>query len=174
MKTATSDGKLVSQLCPNCGLCCNGVLFGDVELQRRDDPERLAALGMSTFRKGKKQCFNQPCACYDGKWCEIYSERPQRCRVFECKLLKQVGAEGMSTADALRRIIEARKQADMVRKLVRGLGHTDEGVPLNRRYAAMVAQPIDLTADDCHVERRSELMLAVGKLVKLLERDFLG
>jgi len=60
-----------------------------------------------------------------------------------------------------------------VRRLVRELGHTDEGLPLNRRYAELIAQPIDLAVDDERIERRSKLMSAVDKLVKILERDFM-
>ena len=172
--SADLGGDHVSQLCPACGLCCNGVLFGDVELQRGDDSKRLAELGMALFRKGRKECFNQPCACFDGKWCHIYAERPTRCRTFECALLKQVQAGKIRVAAALKSIAEARSQAGAVRKLVCELGHTDESVPLNRRYAAVAAEPIDLATDDQRVERRSELMLSVDKLVKLLERDFLG
>ncbi len=31
-------------LCPDCGLCCNGVLFADVELRAGDDAGRLKQL----------------------------------------------------------------------------------------------------------------------------------
>ena len=34
----------IDELCPSCGLCCNGVIFGDVELQAKDDAKHLAAL----------------------------------------------------------------------------------------------------------------------------------
>ena len=47
----------VSQLCPKCGLCCNGVLFADVELRKGDDAERLAELGLLLEKKGRKQGF---------------------------------------------------------------------------------------------------------------------
>jgi len=173
-KTASSNEQLVSELCPKCGLCCNGVLFGDVELQRADDPKRLGEAGMVLSHKGRKLCFNQPCACFDGKWCGIYADRPRRCRTFVCGLLKQVQVDELSIVVALRSIAEARRLSEEVRRLVRELGHTDEGLPLNRRYAALIAQPIDLAADDERIERRSELMLAVDKLVKILERDFLA
>ena len=53
----------VDQLCPNCGLCCNGVLFADVELQPGDDAGRLAALGMALKKKGGQRAFVQPCRC---------------------------------------------------------------------------------------------------------------
>ena len=112
--TAPSNEKLVSQLCPMCGLCCNGVLFGDVELQRGDDPKRLAGLGMSLFRKGSKPCFNQPCTCFDGRWCRMYVERPKRCRTFECKLLQQAQVGRVSVSEALKGIAEARARVSVV------------------------------------------------------------
>jgi len=163
----------VAQLCPACGMCCNGVLFGDVELQARDDAGKLTALGMELFRKGRKRCFNQPCACFDGKLCRIYADRPVRCHTFECRLLQQVQTGKVTSAAALKFIAEARGCADRVRDLVRQLGQTDERTPLNRRYTAIMAQPIDLAGDDETVGRRSELMLAVHGLTQVLERDFL-
>lgn len=164
----------VEQLCPACGMCCNGVLFGDVELQPQDDAKRLATLGMELFRKGQKRCFNQPCACFDGKWCRIYENRPNRCCTFECRLLQRVQSGKVTSAAALKTIAEARRCADGVRELVRQLGQADERMPLSRRYAQIIAAPIDLTADEGKVEERSELMLAVHKLTKILERDFLS
>ena len=163
----------MAQLCPACGMCCNGVLFGDVELQRGDNSKSLAEQGLELFRKGRKQCFHQPCACFDGKLCQIYAERPARCRTFECALLKRVQAGRVAVPTALTKIAEARRQAEAVRRLVRALGHTDERVPLNRRYAAVASEPIELAGDDQRIARRSELMRAVGKLAKILEQDFL-
>jgi Fe-S-cluster containining protein len=163
----------VAQLCLACGMCCNGVLFGDVELQARDDTRQLAALGMELFRKGRKQCFNQPCACFDGKLCCIYEDRPNRCRTFECRLLQRVQSGKVTNDAALKSMAEARRCADHVRDLVRQLGQTDERAPLNRRYSAIMAQPIDLASDDETAERRSELMLAVHRLTQILEREFL-
>ena len=60
----------------------------------------------------------------------------------------------------------------MVLKLVRDLGNTEETQPLNQRYAAIVAEPIDLSAAEADVERRGELMMAVAKLMKTLEQNF--
>ena len=174
MNHSNSDQRdAVAQLCPACGMCCNGALFGDVELQPRDDARRLAALGLELLRKGRKQCFNQPCACFDGKWCRIYGDRPNRCRTFECRLLQRVQSGKMTSDAALKTIAEARRWVDRVRELVRQLGQNDERMPLNRRYSAIMAQPLDLASDDETAERRSELMLAVHKLTQILEREFL-
>ena len=163
----------IDQLCPSCGLCCNGVLFGDVELQRGDDAKKLAALGVGLFSKGRKKVFNQPCACLVGGLCQIYQDRPRRCRAFDCRALQRVQQGEITVASAQKSIVEAKRRAAEVLRLVRALGNADETQPLNRRYAAIMAQPMDLAGDEAQLEMRGELMLAVGRLVEVLERDFL-
>ncbi len=163
----------VSELCPACGFCCNGVVFADVELRRDDDGVRLETLGVKLFSKGGKRRFRQPCTCFDGKLCRIYADRPERCRTFECRLLKRVMNGDLTTATALKSIAVAVRAANRVGRLVRELGETDETLPLSGRYARIMAQPIDFAGDTRVIKQRSELMLAVDKLAKILERDFL-
>jgi len=172
-KPAQSAVDAVAELCPQCGLCCNGVLFGDVELQRGDEAAKLAAAGLKIFSKGRQRAFDQPCACFDGALCRIYADRPQRCRAFECRQVQRLTAGEVTTATALKKIRLARQCADEVLRLVRALGDTNESAPLNRRYAAVMAQPMDFAAGEAAVELRGELMLAVGRLVEMLEQDFL-
>ncbi len=163
----------VSQLCPNCGLCCNGVLFADVELRAGDDAGRLAELGLSLAKKGSKLAFAQPCACFDGKFCTIYADRPKRCRTFECGLLKRVQDGGLEADAALKTISKTKRQAEKVRVLLRQLGQNDEGLAMTKRYAAAMSAPIDLADPETGSERRGELMLAVDELMRQLQRDFL-
>ncbi len=160
-------------LCSACGLCCNGVLFVDVQLQRGDQAQRLRELGLSLHRKGGKTRLAQPCACFDGKLCRIYEDRPARCRSFACRLLKRVQEKEVRVPVALRRIDRARREAERVRQLVRALGNRDEHLPLSRRYAAIMTQPLDLAGADEVLERRAELMMAVHALTTILETDFL-
>jgi hypothetical protein len=164
----------VDQLCPNCGLCCNGVLFADVELRAGDDAERLKKLGLSLEKKGEnKIAFAQPCACFDGKLCGIYAERPKRCRTFECGLLKRVEAGGLETATALKTISKTKRQVEKVRGLLRQLGQNDERLAMTKRYAQAMSAPVDLSAAENDSELRGELMLAVSELMQVLQRDFL-
>jgi Fe-S-cluster containining protein len=165
----------VSQLCPNCGLCCDSTLFADVELRRGDDAKRMAGLGLSLEKKGRgKLAFAQPCACFDGKLCRIYDDRPKRCRSFECGLLKKVGADELSATTALKKISEAKILVKKVRKLLRSLGQNDERLALTKRYAQAMSAPVDLSASENDSELRGELMLAVNELMQTLQRDFLG
>jgi Fe-S-cluster containining protein len=163
----------VAQLCPKCGLCCNGVLFADVELRKGDDIQRLAELGLSLKKKGRQQAFAQPCACFDAKLCRIYAERPVRCRTFECGLLKLVAAGGMDAKATLEKIAGAQQLAKKVRQLLRGLGDKDERLALTRHYAQVMREPVDLSGGEDAVELRGELMLAVNDLMQALQRDFL-
>ncbi len=163
----------IEQLCPQCGLCCDSTLFADVELRASDQPVRLSKLGLTLLKKTKTvTAFAQPCACFDGKLCQIYAERPKRCGLFECGLLKRVGSGEMTAGAALKKISAAKKQADHVRELLRSLGQRDERMALTHRYAGVMSAPIDM-ADEAGAERRGELMLAVGDLMQRLERDFL-
>jgi Fe-S-cluster containining protein len=163
----------IEQLCPKCGLCCNGVLFADVELRKGDDIQQLAELGLSLEKKGRKQAFAQPCACFDGELCRIYTRRPKRCRTFECGLLKRVQAGEMGVDAALKTIAEAQRLAEKVRGQLRRLGQSDEQLALNRRYAQVMREPIDLSGPEDAAEFRGELMLAVNDLMQMLRQDFL-
>ena len=119
-----------TRLCLSCGLCCNGVLFGDVKLQAEDNPALLHKLGLSI----QKARFKQPCAALDGCRCKIYSDRPAYCRKFECLLLKRVQAGHLDPEQALMTIKAARDQIDSVTRLLRSLGDQNEVVPLQLRF----------------------------------------
>jgi Fe-S-cluster containining protein len=163
----------VDQLCPNCGLCCDSALFADVELRAGDDAKRLKELGLALAKKGRgKLAFAQPCACFDGRLCRIYGDRPKRCRLFECGLLKRVKTNELSAGAALEKISEAKRHAEKIRKLLRSLGARAEPMALTHRYAEAMSRPIDLS-DNAEAERRGELMLAVNDLMTRLQRDFL-
>jgi uncharacterized protein len=163
----------IDQLCPNCGLCCDSTLFADVELRAGDDPARLLELGLSLRKKGgNKLAFAQPCACFDGRLCKIYGERPKRCQSFECGLLKKVNAGEMGPGVALAKISQAKALAQKTRDLLRALGQRPETLAMTKCYGQAMRRPMDL-AGDREAERRGELMLAVADLMRALQRDFL-
>jgi uncharacterized protein len=157
----------------NCGLCCNGVLFADVELQSGDDPQALAALGLTIKRKGAKRALAQPCACLDGQSCRIYAARPSRCRAFECRVLEGVLSGALSLGAALQHIGEAQAQAEVVRTLLQSGGDKGSKLPLTRWYAAVISRPIDLAVAGM-AERSSKLMRAMERLARTLARHFIG
>jgi Fe-S-cluster containining protein len=172
--SAAEPTNSVSQLCPNCGLCCNGVLFADVELRRGDNAKQLAQLGLQVEKKDHgKLAFPQPCACFDGTLCKIYDDRPKRCRTFECGLLKRVQAGALDAGVALRKISKAKRRVEKVRERLRQLGQKEEQLALVKRYTEVMSAPIDLAKEEADSDRRGELMLAYDEFMKQLQRDFL-
>jgi len=95
-------------LCRSCGLCCDGSLFGSVELHP-DELPRARKNRLRVLPRGN--AFEQPCAALsttgDRCTCSIYEERPRSCRSFSCRLYDQHRREGgplEMRLDAVRRV----------------------------------------------------------------------
>jgi hypothetical protein len=155
-----------------CGLCCNGVLFADVELRSTDQPQRLRALGLKLHAKQKKLALAQPCACWLGQSCRIYPNRPAQCRSFACGTLKRVLGGERTMSRALQIIATAKQRVALVESLFGRLGNRNSHLPLTRRYADLMREPLDLGGDPAIVKARSRLSNAMAELMKLLDRHF--
>ena len=165
--------KSIDALCLHCGLCCDSTLFADVELRAGDEAKRLPRVGLTLHQKTRtKLAFSQPCACFDGKLCRIYAERPKRCGLFACGLLNRVESREMTVNAALKKIASAKNRAEQVRDRLRSLGQRDERMALTHRYAGVMASPMDFSQPG-ETEQRGELMLALNDLMTQLQRDFL-
>jgi uncharacterized protein len=163
-------------LCLECGLCCNGVIFADGQLQDGDDAARLQARGLKLLPNRKAQTanrkFRQPCSAFDSCRCRIYADRPEYCRAFACRVLLNVKAGRLDVAAARRLILEARRLADEVRRQLRELGDTDEDVALSRRFRWMRKRLESGGADRRRAGVFGELTLAVHDLNRLLGEAF--
>jgi Fe-S-cluster containining protein len=156
-------------------MCCNGVIFADVKLQRGDNLERFRSLGVEFGRPHSRPPtphLTQPCAALAGCRCQIYAERPKYCRQFECLLLQRVKTGKMKPSFALRKIAAARRRAEKVRGLLRALDELDENAPLRTRFqrVTQVMKRRNLDPEAAHTY--SELTLAVQDLNLLLGEDF--
>jgi hypothetical protein len=166
---------LTEQLCPTCGLCCNGVIFANLALQPDDDTARLRSLGLPVSKPSSARRpprLPQPCAAFDGCRCRVYAERPRYCREFECHLLKGVKAGRTEPATALRIIRTAVQKADRVRSLLQALGDTDEQRPLSARFRRTSKR-----LQECRLEKEAaatytQLGLAFHELTLLLSDSF--
>ncbi len=189
MAEAISTQRLTRQLCLRCGICCNGVLFRDVELQAGDDPARLQVLGLplraprGSARSAKDSPtalplsrpwrLLQPCAALGQDCrCRVYAGRPSRCRAFECALFKEVRAGRRDIPPALRVIRATLDQADRVKRLLRELGDSEETLALSLRFQrmqkAMNSRPLTEETGALY----AELTLAVHDLNLALAREF--
>lgn len=131
--------KAIAALCLECGLCCNGVLFRDVELQKDDDVARLVNLGLSvkTARRlnSVSRKLPQPCsALCSNLRCRIYAHRPSRCREFACALLQKVTAGSLPVETALRRVNRAKGRIREIEGLLAKLGDERSDLPLKKRF----------------------------------------
>ena len=100
-----SDPKSVvsssQSLCLTCGLCCDGTLFWGMPLVPDDDVTPLEAVGINIVSDNDLTVLKQPCAAHKNCTCVVYANRPQRCRTFNCKLLKRFEREDVSQQSAL-------------------------------------------------------------------------
>ena len=119
-------------LCCQCGLCCNGSIFADVELADEQESAAMECLGLECDDEEGRELLIQPCRGLKGKRCQVYDHRPECCRTFECQVLKDFDAGRVSMADSLRLIEDVRErlshgESTEVRSLInqRFLGFSD-------------------------------------------------
>jgi len=153
-------------------MCCNGVIFADVKLQRDDDRASLAALGLPIEVRLRAPRFRQPCAALDGCVCQIYADRPKYCREFECYLLKNLEAGRLNMPGAKRVIRAARGRARKVEKLLESLGDTDTTIALSQRFRRTARRLERVGLDARTGDLYGQLTLAMHGLNLLLAESF--
>jgi len=171
----TPGATIVEHLCLNCGLCCNGVIFRDVELQPGDDAARLKLLGLpvrAARPPGGPGKFTQPCAAFDGCRCGVYADRPQHCHAFECALFQAVREGRVKTTSALRLIRRTRQRADRVLHLLRALGDTAEDAALSVRFRRLSKRFQSGPPSAAAAGTFAELTLATHDLNLILSESF--
>ncbi|MBN4050199.1 YkgJ family cysteine cluster protein [Desulfobulbus sp. AH-315-M07] len=132
-----------SELCSDCGLCCDGTLFSSVSLE---------AAGLVTAREHHlpvletaDACkFELPCPALRGVLCGIYEERPEQCADYECELLLSVD-EGDTSFDEAREIIEATRTIRS--RVTEAIGDTPWWTAHRRSLEAEQTEPAELLAD---------------------------
>lgn len=85
----------LTTLCQSCGLCCDGSLFGRVDLEAEEvEPARRNRLRVIDSGRA----FEQPCAALvpldvsaeaPRRVCSLYEDRPASCRRFVCRLYER-------------------------------------------------------------------------------------
>ncbi len=73
-----------------CGLCCDGTLYGSVRIVAAEVP-RLQRLGLPIVQQ-EEPSMRQPCNALRGCLCTLYAERPSTCAEYECAVRKSVAA----------------------------------------------------------------------------------
>jgi len=157
--------ELNDTLCLKCGLCCNGVIFGDVRQERGDSSPLFDRHGPRVM---------QPCPAFSQGdcTCSLYADRPTRCRKFECKQFSAVSNGELSPAAALKKIREAKKLAAQIESLLSKLGYNDSSLPFTKRFqrCQREAECGKLAGDQ--FDQLADLQLAVHRLNNMLSAHF--
>lgn len=97
--------RLGEALCLQCGLCCDGTLFGSVVVEE-GERERLGRARLRIVEADGRPAMPQPCTALKDCRCEAYADRPNACRRYSCTLLERLLAgevgEGAAQASVLR------------------------------------------------------------------------
>ena len=156
---------LTDFLCTECGLCCDGSLFSDVELSSAKEISGLEVLGLNV-EDGDGSApglLLQPCNARVGKRCGIYQHRPKCCRTFECRLLKDVRSGSIGAANARQTIATVTSELGGLRDLL-GPNHSD--LPLKEQYLEV----IDSLEER---ENATELMRRMRTLEQTIKKTFI-
>jgi uncharacterized protein len=166
---------LTDILCTQCGLCCNGSLFADVELAGTDEASALEVMGLEIEDAdgGEGALLLQPCRALKGTRCSIYQHRPDCCRTFECRLLQEAKLGVVTVEQAKEKIAESLERVKRVKVLIAQLVHADERLPLKERCGEALALSEDAAADPETDQKRDELESAMTSLEKLITATFL-
>ena len=170
--TTSDDSSSSARLCAACGMCCDGVLFHSVNLQKGDSTRQIASLGMKLRRKKGVEFFLQPCSMHSetggGCSCAIYEQRPSRCRLFNCQQLLAVASGAVPEAAALGKIQEARTRVAHLNEMIGQFGESN----LNRSLSHRVAHALTLKKGEERTALHDRLEEAMIELEAFLDKEF--
>lgn len=152
-----------SDLCTQCGMCCNGALFDFGSLALEDVPNARAA-GLALIDTEGTFGFALPCPALEGAQCRAYAARPETCRAFRCKLLRAVEAEHLTAAEALVIVVRTRALYEAARNQLPAHATLIDARRWRREAEAAGASPAPIVAP--------ALMIALGMLDLQLDQHF--
>ena len=166
---------LTDTLCIVCGICCDGVLFADVELAGRHEVSALEVLGLDVEDPDEDHhgLLLQPCGALHGTRCSIYAHRPECCRTFECRLLQEAQRGIVTIEDATATIGETLSRIVHIRALAASLGQLDERMSLKELCIDALASSETHPATPQVKRARNELESAMKKLEIVIRDTFL-
>lgn len=106
----TDSEKEISDLCVDCGMCCDGTLFSKARIRDEEDRKHAASMDFVTFELDKGLYFKMPCPHFAG-CCSIYDRnRPHICSTFFCNPLSKVHRGEQNMAEAIQQVKALQEQ----------------------------------------------------------------
>ncbi len=159
-----------AHLCFECGLCCDGSLFADVMLQTAELESIEQQVGYE-YRDGNP-FLQQPCLAYRQGRCQVYENRPQGCRSYECQVLCDLKEGRIKRPEAGQQIHQLRAIIEIINRCLAILGETDLTLPLSHRIESAMGQAWDLNEPQEKQEAREELQQIVPEFESLAGERF--
>src|SRR5436190_3387567 len=167
-----NDQKTAQQsLCLSCGLCCDGTIFGRVQLKADDILGPLKSGLIQIELKGTKTFFRQPCSAYRESCCQIYEDRPTNCRDYRCELLKKYEAQVVTWEDAQEKIRRARKLREEISATLRRLTPGRDDMSISA-VLKIVPSPEELRRDQTLLKKWGSTLLPLSALLDCLQSHF--
>ncbi len=167
------EPSLTDTLCTQCGLCCDGSLFADVELVGQPEAMRREIMGLGIVdEETEVGLLSHPCRALQGRRCSIYGHRPKCCRIFECQLLQDAQQGAVTPERATEQIAETFALIRRVRELLAELGQSDARMPLKKRCAEALAG--EASASPEVNQKRADLAAAMSAVEQMIWQTFLG
>lgn len=161
-----------SNICIDCGMCCDGTLFSEVSVRPYDDAAILITKGLTIRPHGEERVFDLPCTEFTAGRCGIYDCRPEVCRSYRCQLLRRVERGEITAADAQTLINEAKVLRDRVRTGFQGVVSSADLMPVSE-LGRQLRDLIEADVDSGHPgDGHAVLSLDVDALGLLLASHF--
>lgn len=109
----------LSELCLDCGLCCDGTLFRQVKITE-SERAALITLGIGVGAKKGAPVMPLPCGKLNGKCCTIYEARPGGCRAFVCALGTKLTRKEVTLDEAKAHVREMQARLAVLREVLGG------------------------------------------------------
>jgi hypothetical protein len=145
-------------LCLSCGLCCDGTMFREVPVTH----EEARTLGARARFDRNRTRMRQPCRALEERRCQVYADRPAKCREFSCLVLQSLERDELSEVEAREAIADVLARRARVAEL---LGLEREPARAAERARALVASgraSAEVAAASERLERALLLMKADG------------
>ena len=123
-----------SQLCLECGFCCDGNLFAFVAISS-DEARALRAEGLAVIDDKGRLKLAQRCGALDGCRCRVYEQRPSGCRKFDCLLARSLVEKDLPLPDALAIVAEAKARLARLEGLLPKAKPSEPSGPVRRAAA---------------------------------------
>lgn len=151
---------MLSALCQQCGLCCDGSLFTFLPVEPAE-VERTRALGVRLEdRRDGRTAMLLPCPVLKGTCCGAYAERPTRCRTYVCELGKALEQKERAFDAAVAIVVEAKHRLDTLARMLPAADPGEQRSVLQRAFAIEATEPDDARFKAVRAEARAiEAML---------------